>query len=82
MKADRTLAGRRTVTLARTKGLALDTIARQFGYESIQTTQLYPHLADETYEQEYQSFFGGSPVNCRVKKRRPEFHPDHDWAYR
>ncbi len=68
-------------TLARTQGLALDTIARQMGHESIATTQLYAQLADEVYEQEYQSFFDGHPVS-RVEKRRPEFHPDRDWAYR
>jgi integrase len=69
-------------SLARTKGLALDTIARQMGHESIATTQLYAQLADEVYEQEYQSFFDGHPANCQVKKRRPDFHPDRDWAYR
>ncbi len=72
----------RFTTFARTKGLALDTIARQMGHESIATTQLYAQLADEVYEQEYLSFFDGNPVNRRVKKRRPDFHPDRDWAYR
>ncbi len=62
--------------------MALDTIARQLGHESIQTTQLYAQLADEVYEQEYQSFFDGSPVNRRVEKRRPGVHPDREWAYR
>lgn len=55
-------------TIARTKGLALDTIAHQFGHESIATTQLYATWADDVYEREYQWLFDQGPQKPTVRR--------------
>ncbi len=69
-------------TLARNHGLPLDAIARQMGHESIATTQIYAQLADEVYEQEYQSFFADSPTKRPLRRPSRDSQPDTDWAYR
>lgn len=70
-------------TIARKRGLALDTIARQLGHEDISTTQIYARLGDEVYEREYARFCHQQrPPQQRVKSKRPTLEPDADIAYR
>lgn len=70
-------------TIARMKGLSLDTIARQFGHDDISSTMIYAQLADNLYEQEYQEFFSSErhvkpDLTNTTRKRQPDF----DSAYR
>lgn len=73
-------------TIARKRGIALDTIAHQMGHESIATTQLYAQLADEIYQREYQAFF--EPEGVRNPSPQPPTLPKEvdkaevDKAYR
>lgn len=54
-------------TIARKRGLPLDAIAIQLGHESIATTPLYARLADDTYEQEYETMFNPNKLIHRHK---------------
>ncbi len=70
-------------TVARNHGLPLDSIAHQLGHESVATTQIYAQLADEVYEQEYQSFFAGKPAKRPLHKQPTTFQDADGWmAYR
>ncbi len=63
--------------------MPLDVIARQLGHESIETTQIYAKLADETYEQAYEGFYNNDFQVSRVIRKQPRLSKEiGDPAYR